>query len=50
MKRASWGLIFYNSSNKAIARYFGAIPAYLRQTSAAGEFEGLALALGGGAA
>ena len=45
MKRASWGLIFYNSSNKAIARYFGAIPAYLRQTSAAGEFAGLALAL-----
>ena len=45
MKRASWGLIFYNSSNKAIARYFGAIPAYLRQSSAAGEFAGLALAL-----
>ena len=45
MKRASWGLIFYNSANKAIARYFGAIPAYLRQTSAACEFAGLALAL-----
>ena len=45
MKRASWGLIFYNSANKPIARYFGAIPAYLRQTSAAGEFAGLALAL-----
>ena len=42
MKRASWGLIFYNSSNKAIARYFGAIPAYLRQSSAAGEFGGAA--------
>ena len=40
MKRVSWGLIFYNSSNKAIARYFGAIPAYLRQSSAAGEFAG----------
>ena len=45
MKRASWGLIFYNSSNKAIARHFGAIPAYLWQSSAAGEFAGLALAL-----
>ena len=45
MKRASWGLLFYNSSNKAIARYFGDIPAYLRQCSAAGEFAGLALAL-----
>ena len=45
MKRASWGLIFYNTSNKAIARCFGAIPAYLRQSSAAGEFAGLALAL-----
>ena len=43
MKRASWGLIFYNSANKAMARYFGAIPAYLRQSSAAGEFAGLAL-------
>ena len=45
MKRASWGLIFYKSANKAIARYFGAIPAHLRQTSAAGEFACLALAL-----
>ena len=45
MKRGSWGLIFHNSSNKAIARYFGAIPAYLRQSCAAGEFAGLALAL-----
>ena len=45
MKRASWGLIFYNSSNKAIARFFRAIPAYLRQSSAAGEFAGLPLAL-----
>ena len=37
MKRASWGIIFYNSSNKATARYYGA--------SAAGEFAGLELAL-----
>ena len=45
MKRASWGLIFCNLSNKAIARNFGTIPAYLRQSSAASEFAGLALAL-----
>ena len=45
MERASWALIFYDTSGKAIARYFGAIPAYLRQSSAAGEFAGLALAL-----
>ena len=38
-------LIFYDTSGKAIARFFGAIPAYLRQSSAAGEFAGLALAL-----
>ena len=43
-KRASWTLIFYDSPNKAMARYFGATPAYLRQSSAAGEFAGLALA------
>ena len=34
-----------DSSNKAIARHFGAIPAYLRQSSAAREFADLALAL-----
>ena len=46
MKRASWwGLIFHDSSKKAIARNIGAIPAHLRQSSAAGEFAGLALAL-----
>ena len=45
VKRASWGLIFYDSSNKAIARYFVAIPSYLRQSNVSGEFAGLALAL-----
>ena len=35
MKRASWWLAFYDPSKKAIARNFGAIPAYLRQSRAA---------------
>ena len=48
MERASWALIFYDTSGKAIARYFGAIPAYLRQSSAAGEFAGLVSGSGSG--
>ena len=50
MKCASWSLIFCDSSSKATARHFCAVPANLRQSSAAGEFAGFALGLGSGPA